>query len=438
MKNIETLSSETLLGLIKSEMLLTVGCTDPAAIALGAAAAGSVQNGRSIEKIKIYLDKNILKNAQSVIIPGTGKSGIPLAAALGVVKGNIDEGVLIFNHLNTGHIEEAENIIKKIPIDIQCKSGVDHIYIEVTLFFKQNQSTTSLIEFRHDNLISIQDNGVSIFRNQDLSRPGQFEKPVYTVPRIQTLIELVRSLSDDDLQFLSSARDTNTLVADAGLNLNPGAGIGRWLKDLYENNDSDGWPSKIMRSRYKVAAATDSRMGGIDIPVMACGGSGNHGLTFFITLNETVSGSDYNKCAALGMGILHFIKEATGILTPMCGCAMAAGMAASAAITYSRGGDEKAILRSMNFVLGFLGGIVCEGAKKECSLKTSLSSQVAIESSLLAMDLCRIDSGAGLFSDSFKGLLNNLESVHKKGMKGFDEVMVEILLRKEYKKDNCI
>jgi L-cysteine desulfidase len=429
---------DNLLTILKSELLLTIGCTDPASIAYAAAAAGSLRNDRSIETIEILLDKNILKNAQSVLIPGTGKNGIALAAALGIVKNKVDDGVLIFNHLTDTHIVEAEKLIGEVPVKISCNSSADHIYVEVKIYYDRENYSSSLIEYRHDNLKYIKGNDQFMYNNSDFEEVVQTRDSDFSVPEIGELIELISSISEEELSFLDNPRDTNLLVAQAGLTLNAGSGIGTWLKNLYEDEGSKSWPSIIMRSRYKVAAATDSRMGGVDIPVIACGGSGNHGLTYFITLNEVIDGSGYRKCAALGLAVLHYIKEATGILTPMCGCAMAAGMAASAALTFYFGGDEISIIRSMNYVLGSLGGVVCEGAKKECSLKTSLSSQIAIESSLLSMNSTKIDGGAGLFSDSLKGILVNLELIHKKGMKGFDEVMVEILLNKNYKIDNQI
>lgn len=430
-----------LLDILHGELLLTVGCTDPAAIGFAASAAISPSEEQRIESVEIILDPNILKNASSVIIPGTGKSGIALAAALGIVIKNYERGVLLFENMNIDNIKAAETLLEGIPFKVSRKKNAGHIFVNIIINYESGYKTESLLEYSHDNLVYIKENNDLIWGENKKSEIKSALLKKKPVPVLSDLIKQIESISGEDLTFLSDPAVKNQFVAEAGLASSPGSGIGSWLKNLYDSADEDNWPSIILKSRYKVAAATDARMGGIDIPVVACGGSGNHGLTFFITLDEVLSvkkndsGPDYAHCAALGLAILHHIKESTGILTPMCGCAMAAGMAASASLTWYLGGDERAILRSMNYVLGFLGGLVCEGAKKECSLKTSLSSQIAIESALLSLNDKKIDGRSGLFSSTFKGILDNLELIHKKGMIGFDEVMIDILLKKDSEED---
>jgi len=430
----DPLFRESLIRIMQSELLLTIGCTDPAAIAFASAAAVHPGEDRKISRVELFLDRNILKNAQSVIIPGTSKSGIDLAAAIGIVRRNHEAGVLVFNDMNDRIEADAEALLKNIDVKVLCNNRVDHIFIEVKILYADGGSSAALIENHHHELQFIKDNDLVIYQIKDAPLSEDTGRVSLKIPEIDEITETVSSYRDEELSFLGQAIETNLLVATSGLDLSVGSGVGRWLEQLY-NPDSGNWASVIMKSRVRVAAATDSRMGGLNIPVMACGGSGNHGLTYFITLNEIrdlkkdKEGPGFLQSTALGLILLHYIKEATGILTPMCGCAMAAGMAASAAITWYMNGDEKAVIRSMNYVLGFLGGIVCDGAKRECSLKTSLSAQTAIESSLLAKEK-NIDYSAGFFTDSLSGILENLYTLHKKGMKGFDEVMVDILLKK--------
>ena len=57
-----------------------LGCTEPAAIGLCAAAAASLLDETTIESIEVATDPNIYKNAMGVIIPASGgQSGIPLS-----------------------------------------------------------------------------------------------------------------------------------------------------------------------------------------------------------------------------------------------------------------------------------------------------------------------------------------------------------------------
>lgn len=63
----------------------------------------------------------------------------------------------------------------------------------------------------------------------------------------------------------------------------------------------------------------------------------------------------------------------TGELSSICGCAIAAGVGASAAITWMLGGDDDKIAGSPNNMLANLTGMICDGAKDTCAFKQSTS-----------------------------------------------------------------
>ena len=75
--------------ILKMQVAPALGCTEPVAIALGAAAAASLLRGDAgdtIDSIEIWVDPNIYKNGLAVSIPGTdGLSGLDTAAALGAL-----------------------------------------------------------------------------------------------------------------------------------------------------------------------------------------------------------------------------------------------------------------------------------------------------------------------------------------------------------------
>ncbi len=70
------------------------------------------------------------------------------------------------------------------------------------------------------------------------------------------------------------------------------------------------------------------------------------------------------------------VKQETGVLTPMCGCALSSALAVAASLTWASGGDELAIIRAMNYVINTLAGIACDGAKPSCSLKPLLQDKL--------------------------------------------------------------
>lgn len=74
--------------LLKEQVAPVLGCTEPGSIGLACADAFRILGGNrktkpgEISKIRLTIDRNVLKNALSVGIPRTGgKTGIDLAAA---------------------------------------------------------------------------------------------------------------------------------------------------------------------------------------------------------------------------------------------------------------------------------------------------------------------------------------------------------------------
>ena len=77
---------QSIIALMKREVVPAIGCTEPIAVALCVARATELL-GCVPEKISLQLSANILKNAMGVGIPGTGMIGLPIAIALGALIG---------------------------------------------------------------------------------------------------------------------------------------------------------------------------------------------------------------------------------------------------------------------------------------------------------------------------------------------------------------
>jgi L-cysteine desulfidase len=69
----------TVKDILAMEVAPALGCTEPVAISLGAAAAASLLPDRPVDSIEIWVDPNIYKNGLAVSIPGTnGLSGLDM------------------------------------------------------------------------------------------------------------------------------------------------------------------------------------------------------------------------------------------------------------------------------------------------------------------------------------------------------------------------
>ena len=87
-KKVEKNIYDNYLAILREEMVPAMGCTEPIALAYGAARAREVL-GREPEHIVAKCSGNIIKNVRCVIIPNSGGlKGIPAGVVLGAVAGD--------------------------------------------------------------------------------------------------------------------------------------------------------------------------------------------------------------------------------------------------------------------------------------------------------------------------------------------------------------
>jgi L-cysteine desulfidase len=444
--------ADRIASIIDSELKETVGCTDPIAIGLATASAAALYTKElslqeiqeAVESITLELDMNIFKNAVAVGVPGTGMKGISISAVLGLLLHDVSRGLMLFSSLDSKILTYAVEIQKRIPVHVKVRTKPGNIFIQAAITWKDGTETASAVSDYHDNIIwtEINNNRTPIQDREQKNREHTASQ--LPLDSLDWLVNHILMTPESALEKIIRSFDINMRASEIGLtdrrkSLEIQSFERIYGKIFQEDNQKDklAAPLKdttiIKTARIRVAAATRLRMDGEPLQIMACGGSGNHGITFFITLllgwkmEGITPGRSLLYGAALGILLLHRIKEETGILTPMCGCAIASGLASAAALTWGLGGDSGMMQQAMNLVLSNLGGIVCDGAKPACAYKTSLSAQVALESARMAASGVCVPPDEGLSTDSFKDLLDNLHRIHQEGMASFNTTMVSLL-----------
>jgi L-cysteine desulfidase len=446
---------DDLIDVVDREMKRTVGCTDPSAIGLAAAAAAAAyrreQQGLGLpeaplQELRIETDVNIYKNAVAVGIPGTGEKGIEIAAALGAVIADVDQQLMIFRDLSEQTIAQARELIRTADVIVSVREEFASLTIAATLVYRDGSTARAKIAGSHDRILYTEVNGRRTVYQSDASRELSSSEPL-PLESIEWLIEHVTMIDEAALEGVREGFRINLAAAHQGLSQETVSGDVATIMGLYgirdrveKSTEQDSSPisdmDAISCARVRVAAATRLRMSGTNVPIMACGGSGNHGITFFISMVEgwRLEGIRPDRsllhAAAMGMLLLHQIKQYTGVLTPMCGCAISSGLAVSAAVTWGLGGTSSQMLQAMNIVLSTLGGVVCDGAKPACAFKTSLSAQIALEAAKMAAAGVFIPEDEGLSSAAFPQLLESIRTLHQEGMAGFDTAMVSIITRR--------
>ena len=418
------------LEVLKNGVKPALGCTEPVAVGLATAKAFEVVKGQ-IENIEVSVSPNIYKNGMGVGIPGTKEIGLAFAAALGITCGDANLGFEVFRNVDDNSVNEAEKLIiaEKVKINLEVNEG--NFYIKA-IVKTSNGEGICIIRDTHINIVFVSANDKIIFEKQEDNTVS--ETNVSDNLGNVTLIDIrnyVENVPFSDIEFMLDGVKLNMDIAQVGLEEKSGPGLGAAMDALM----SEGVMQKdvINQARIMTAAACDARMAGINMPVMSSAGSGNHGITAIIpptVLCEFMGYDDEKLARTLAFSHLTtaYIKVYTGGLSPVCGCAVAAGIGASASITWALGGNNIQIGGAIKNMVGALAGMVCDGAKGGCAFKLSTASSEAIIQAKLAMANVFINDTDGIVDPVAEQTIKNLGKFCIEGMKSADSEIIHIMM----------
>jgi L-cysteine desulfidase len=424
-----------LLEILKKECVVATGCTEPIAVALAAATAREQMDpGREEpQEIVITVDGGLYKNAALVGIPGIKERGIAIAAALGAAGGDTKLGLRLLESISSDQLEAAKLLVNQNKIRVLINEEYSHLYIKVDLYTQENHIRVLTLD-RHQNIVLVE-KGRKLAEEEAktklYSKEADMKKKAIQKYDLQQLLEFVNSVDIEDIRFLSEGVRMGREIAEAGFCLENGFGQGM-ARTIGKRKESG---SLVASVQAYCGAATEARMAGVQKPVMTSAGSGNHGLTVFLTnlaVAEELDISDEILLRAIALSnlITIYIKSFTGTLSAMCGCGVAAGVGAGAGIAYMFGGDERTIYHAMLNMTGSMAGILCDGGKKGCAYKVALASGWAVQSALLALEGLHINDRDGILSKDMYELFKNL-GFCTDSMLAANHSMIEIIRKNE-------
>jgi L-cysteine desulfidase len=169
---------------------------------------------------------------------------------------------------------------------------------------------------------------------------------------------------------------------------------------------------------------------------MSSGGSGNQGIVAILVPYNVgnfykIEQSVIIESIALSHLINSYIKCFIGDLSPLCGCAIAAGVGAASAVVYQQCGDDMAkITLAVNNLISDLGGMLCDGAKGGCALKVASSADSAIRAAYMAINNHGITEKEGFVGKTAEQTIYHLSQISKIGMGKADDTMLGIMIDK--------
>jgi len=417
---------DKLLSILKNQVFKSLGCTEPAAVAMAVARAREILGGK-VESLEVRVNTNILKNAMNVGIPYTDEKGLLMACAIAMVKGSSSDKLEVLNNVDEDTLDLAKSIISQNKIKIDVDFDKKFFYIEIDAYYKNNFSKV-IVKENHKNICYESLNGHVIKNENDLSDKINLRDEILNFT-ISDLINFSRNIDIKALDFIKEGIDINLRLANIGSTQNLGIGMSR----VYMSDIGDVYK----KAKALTVSASEARMSGYPLPVMSSAGSGNHGLVAIVPL--AVIGEELGKpyeeiirAITLSHLITIYVKAHIGTLNPICGCSVASGVGLSAGLTMLNGGNDSQIKSSINNTLAGVSGMFCDGAKTGCAYKLSISVTAAIEASNLAISGVSIPSDNGILGNSPEKSIENLKSVTSKGMKDVDKEILEIMLSKLY------
>ena len=424
--------------LIKTEVVPALGCTEPVALALAAATAMKYIEGGKIDRIDAQVSGNLMKNGMGVGVPGTGMKGLPVAAAAGALGGDPEAKLEVLKSLTPEIAEKAKKLLDDEKVKVSVKQVPNILYVECQIFSGKDYVTV-IIEDEHTNITKIIKNGEIILEKEVKTEdPSSRSKQLHLLAKNTTVAEVWDFAMNAPLEMIDFIRDAATLnerISKEGLKGDYGLKVGKNMaKNIKKGVLREDLMTMVMRNS---SAASDARMDGCELPVMANSGSGNQGIAATIPVVTTANFIDATDEQLIrGLILSHLmaihIKAHLKRLSALCSVTVAS-MGGSCGMVYLMGGTLKQVEFAIINMIGDVAGMICDGAKGSCSLKVSSSVNAAVQAALLALDNVRITEEQGIVEADIEQVINNLGILVGEGMKDTDDIILNIMTSKNGK-----
>ena len=378
----------------------SVGCTEPAAVALASSIAfnairgklpswlrerKSKSEGKESEceaetgsvSVFVELDRGTFKNALNAGIPHTGgRSGVSLAAALGIFC-EPEERLALFSGLSGDRgrekLRSADALLKAGRVRVVPDYEKEEIFILARVRTSEGEGEC-LIKRLHSAVVSVRANGNVLFEagggsessNHEGTAGMEEDLSLLARMRVEDFISIVERLPAGAKKRLRDALETNRKAFEEAAAKQTacffnalremreakewqGESEGKEKKVAWKEKnawkDSWGW---VIKSSIMVGTAVEGRMSGLPMEVMTCAGSGNMGLTVslpFVALKACETWDEKKeermlKAFALSHLVANFASLQTRFISAICGCAIKAGVGLSAGIAYYLAASE--------------------------------------------------------------------------------------------------
>ena len=408
--------------ILKEELVMAMGCTEPIAISYACAKATQVLDHLP-DRIVVKASGSIIKNVKSVIVPHTnGLKGIEVAAAAGALYGDADAKLEVLSSATREQIEELPEYVQNTNITVQhIEQG--HVFdLEIHVYYEQEHASVRIVD-THTNIVQIEKNWQVIFEDKTTSLELKADHSALIMKQIWDFSQTVDI--DDVKEILDRQITCNMAIANEGIHNSYGANIGHVILNM----DSDCVKT---RAKAYAAAGSDARMNGCELPVVINSGSGNQGITCCVPVVVYAKELDCTqeqlyRALVLSNLTAIYIKTGIGTLSAFCG-AVSAGAAAGAGFAYLHNGTYKEIQHTIVNALAILSGTICDGAKASCAAKIASSIDAGIMGYYMYKNKQQFYAGDGIIAHSVDETIQNIGTLGSQGMLQTNDKIIEMMI----------
>ena len=408
--------------ILKEELVMAMGCTEPIAISYACAKATQVLDHLP-DRIVVKASGSIIKNVKSVIVPHTnGLKGIEVAAAAGALYGDADAKLEVLSSATREQIEELPEYVQNTNITVQhIEQG--HVFdLEIHVYYEQEHASVRIVD-TNTNIVQIEKNWQVIFEDKTTSLELKADHSALIMKQIWDFSQTVDI--DDVKEILDRQITCNMAIANEGIHNSYGANIGHVILNM----DSDCVKT---RAKAYAAAGSDARMNGCELPVVINSGSGNQGITCCVPVVVYAKELDCTqeqlyRALVLSNLTAIYIKTGIGTLSAFCG-AVSAGAAAGAGIAYLHNGTYKEIQHTIVNALAILSGTICDGAKASCAAKIASSIDAGIMGYYMYKNKQQFYAGDGIIAHSVDETIQNIGTLGSQGMLQTNDKIIEMMI----------
>lgn len=414
------MNKERLINLLKDELVMAMGCTEPLALAY----AGSLaRHYLEEEPKKVYLEAstNIYKNVRAVTLPNKIElKGVKASTLLGVFGGDHTKGFACIDNVGDKYEKDIKNFIENNLIEVKYIQMIENLYINLTLY-GENDEVNIKIKENHLNVVEISKNSEVLFKKKQQKKE---KEDLTDLLKFENIYEFSKNVDIKDIEdIIATQYKYNLDISLKGMDLDLGVSIG---KMILKNNDSLWGKVKAY-----TASGSEARMCGSMMPVIINSGSGNQGLSSSVPIIIYGKEEKYELVdiyRALVFANLLTIKQKVGIgsLSAYCGIVASCG-SAGAGITFLAGGTYEQLVMTMKNYLATVPGIICDGAKASCASKITTALDGAILAHQLAMENKQYEDNSGIIKEDIDETIEIISDIASKGMRQTDAKIIEHL-----------